>query len=132
MLKRNKSGGVYNLKKKHEKRIQQIIIALGIIVLWKFPAWGEPSVLWDKALGGSEADYAAAIQQTNDGGYIVAGSSWSNDGDVSGNHGESDFWVVKLNKERERWKCIRQPWRYRLLDCKTERRWDVTVPFYHM
>ncbi|MCK9236454.1 MAG: T9SS type A sorting domain-containing protein, partial [Acholeplasmataceae bacterium] len=29
-------------------------------------------------------------------GYIVAGYSYSNDGDVSGNHGNSDYWIVKL------------------------------------
>ncbi|MCD6418120.1 T9SS type A sorting domain-containing protein, partial [bacterium] len=34
-----------------------------------------------------------------DGGFIVAGGSWSNDGDVSGNHGEYDYWVVKLSPE---------------------------------
>ncbi len=39
------------------------------------------------------------MQQTNDGGYVVAGTSESNDGDVTGNHGtnlNSDIWVVKL------------------------------------
>ena len=42
-----------------------------------------------------------SIQQTTDGGYIIAGWSLSNDGDVSGNHSgsgvERDCWVVKLN-----------------------------------
>jgi hypothetical protein len=52
---------------------------------------------WQKALGGSARDYAYSIQQTGDGGYIVAGSTGSNDGDVSGNHGYSDAWVVKLD-----------------------------------
>jgi gliding motility-associated-like protein len=49
-----------------------------------------------KSLGGTGYDYAYSIQQTIDGGYIVAGESNSNDGDVSDNHGEMDFWVVKL------------------------------------
>ena len=55
------------------------------------------SIQWQKSLGGSGEDIAESIQQTSDGGYIVAGSSWSNDGDVSGNHGSTDYWVVKLN-----------------------------------
>jgi len=38
-----------------------------------------------------------SIKQTSDGGYIMAGKTYSNDGDVSGNHGNGDFWVVKLN-----------------------------------
>ena len=52
---------------------------------------------WEKSLGGSGSDKAKSIQQTSDGGYIVAGYSDSNDGDVTGNHGAEDFWVVKLD-----------------------------------
>ncbi len=53
--------------------------------------------VWEKSLGGSNFDWATSVIQTSDGGYIVAGSSGSNDGDVSGNHGYFDFWIVKLN-----------------------------------
>ena len=53
-----------------------------------------PEIEWQKSLGGSSLDVAFSIQQTSDGGYIAAGYSYSNDGDVSGNHGESDYWVV--------------------------------------
>lgn len=56
-----------------------------------------PVIEWQKSLGGSGEERAESIQQTSDGGYIVAGSSKSNDGDVSGNHGNFDYWVVKLN-----------------------------------
>jgi hypothetical protein len=77
--------------------LKRTIVGLGAVLLWGSSCGAEPSVLWYKALGGSGIDYASAVQQTNDGGYIVAGSSWSNDGDVSGNHGDSDFWIVKLN-----------------------------------
>ncbi|MDN5360925.1 MAG: flagellin, partial [Thermotogaceae bacterium] len=45
---------------------------------------------WEKSLGGSGDDRVSSIQQTTDGGYIVAGYSNSNDGDVSGNHGSVD------------------------------------------
>ena len=55
------------------------------------------SISWQKALGGSNEDYANCIQQTEDGGYIVAGDTYSDDGDVSGLHGWVDFWVVKLD-----------------------------------
>ncbi len=53
-------------------------------------------IQWQKSLGGSSSDEANSIQQTSDGGYIVAGWSCSNNGDVTGNHGDSDYWVVKL------------------------------------
>lgn len=56
-----------------------------------------PEIEWQKSLGGSEADSAHSIQQTTDGGYIVAGISYSNDGDVIGNHGDGDFWIVKTD-----------------------------------
>lgn len=56
-----------------------------------------PVIEWQKSLGGSGNDYANSVQQTADGGYIVAGYTSSNDGDVSGNHGGDDIWVVKLS-----------------------------------
>jgi gliding motility-associated-like protein len=56
-----------------------------------------PCIEWQKALGGSGSDEAYTIQQTTDGGYIIAGNTPSNDGDISGNHGGQDIWVVKLN-----------------------------------
>jgi Secretion system C-terminal sorting domain len=64
---------------------------------WVVKLDGGGNVEWQKTLGGSNFDEANSIQQTADGGYIVAGWSNSNDGDVSGNHGDYDYWVVKLN-----------------------------------
>lgn len=52
---------------------------------------------WQKALGGTGNDRAMSVSLTTDGGYIVAGVTTSNDGDVTGNHGGEDCWVVKLN-----------------------------------
>lgn len=54
------------------------------------------SVLWQKTLGGIGTDTAKSIQQTSDGGYIVAGTTGSWDGDVTTQYGDRDFWVVKL------------------------------------
>ncbi len=56
-----------------------------------------PLIEWQKSLGGTGGDFASSIQQTSDGGYIVAGYSGSNDGDVTGNHGNTDYWIVKLD-----------------------------------
>lgn len=61
----------------------------------KLDATGAP--IWQRTLGGTGAEIAESIQQTSDGGYIVVGATTSNDGDVSGNHGQEDFWVVKLD-----------------------------------
>jgi hypothetical protein len=54
---------------------------------------------WERSYGGSNYDFALSVQQTTDGGFIVAGNSFSNDGDVEGNHGGSDYWIVKLSPE---------------------------------
>jgi hypothetical protein len=66
-------------------------------------------IQWQKCLGGSNLDIAGAIQPTSDDGYVMAGYTHSNDGDVSGNHGgNDDAWVVKLNSTGEiQWqKCL--------------------------
>jgi hypothetical protein len=55
------------------------------------------SIVWQKCLGGTGDDQSRTIEQTYDGGFIVAGNSFSNDGDVTGNHGAADIWIVKLN-----------------------------------
>jgi hypothetical protein len=60
----------------------------------------QPSIQWQKSLGGTSNDYAYSIRQTTDGGYIVAGYSYSNDGDITGHYGTTttiDYWVVKLD-----------------------------------
>ena len=54
------------------------------------------NLIWQECLGGSGNDYAWDIQQTSDDGFIVAGLSLSNDGNISGNHGYYDCWIVKL------------------------------------
>ncbi len=52
---------------------------------WIVKLDGFGTIQWQKSLGGSEDDHARSIQQTTDGGYIVAGDSESNDGDILGN-----------------------------------------------
>jgi len=65
--------------------------------MWVVKLDANGNITWQKALGGSTTDEAYSVQQTADGGYIVAGFTYSNNGDVTGNHGMHDFWVVKLN-----------------------------------
>lgn len=63
----------------------------------KFDADG--GIQWQRALGGSDQDAANAVQQTADGGYVVAGWTRSSDGDVGSNHGIQDAWIVKLDAD---------------------------------
>ncbi len=65
----------------------------------------QPSIQWQKTFGGSSYDEAFDIRQTTDGGYILAGKTFSNNGDVFGHHGGWDFWVLKLaNNGTIQWK----------------------------
>lgn len=74
-----------------------LTIALTVIRIYIITAQTAPGIQWQKTYGGSNLDYARSIQQTTDGGYIVTGSSASQDGNVSGNHGSWDVWILKLN-----------------------------------
>jgi hypothetical protein len=65
--------------------------------MWVIRLTSTGNFLWQKLLGGSNADEAHSIIATSDGGSIIAGLSRSNNGDVSGNHGDADCWIVKLN-----------------------------------
>lgn len=51
---------------------------------------------WQRTLGGNANDFPVSILQTNDNGYLVAGDTGSTSGQISGNHGQSDSWIVKL------------------------------------
>jgi len=51
----------------------------------------EPPLVWEKTFGGSNDDQAYSVQQTSDGGYIIAGDT-SSFGAVS-----SDVYVVKTD-----------------------------------
>lgn len=54
---------------------------------------------WEKTFGGSGADQLAVLLQTDDGGYLMGGTSNSGvSGDKSELHqGGGDYWVVKLD-----------------------------------
>jgi hypothetical protein len=47
--------------------------------------------MWEKTFGGNSDDFARCVQQTSDGGYIVAGDTWSL------GSGACDVYVLKLD-----------------------------------
>ena len=57
-----------------------------------------PAIEWKKSYGGYGSEQAKSVQQTIDGGYIIAGNTSSSSGDVTYNYGNDDYWIVKLDK----------------------------------
>ena len=48
---------------------------------------------WDKTFGGTKNDALLSVEQTSDGGYIVAGDTWS----YGTGNGNSDGWLTKTD-----------------------------------
>src|SRR5690606_18674884 len=69
----------------------------GLYDFWVIKLDDQGNLEWQKTYGGTDDDKAFTIRQTIDGSYIVGGQSNSNNGDVNGNNGKQDYWVVKLN-----------------------------------
>ena len=55
-----------------------------------------PAITWKKSIGGTGYDWATSIELTSYGGYIVTGSSSSNDGDVTNSKGQEDFLITTV------------------------------------
>jgi PKD repeat protein len=70
--------------------------------IWVVKLDSNGGLTWQKCLGGTNKDYGSDIHQTPDEGYIVAGYSYSVDGNVTahvGNEGTPNYWVVKLDRD---------------------------------
>jgi len=63
----------------------------GPIDAWVLKLNSTGGVTWQKTYGGTSNDQASSVQQTADGGYVVAGRTGSFGA------GDYDFWVLKLN-----------------------------------
>ncbi len=69
-----------------------------------FDAWlikldVDGNIEWQKTYGGTKGDYGYSVRETND-GYILACLSYSDNGDVTDNHGRTDsadYWVIKTD-----------------------------------
>lgn len=53
--------------------------------------------IWSKSYGGTGFETFKSIEKLSDGIAIVAGSSTSRNGDVTGNHGDADGWLFKID-----------------------------------
>jgi len=77
----------------------------GDFVLIKTDSDGNQQFL--KTYGGSSDDIAQRIVETDD-GYVLVGTTWSDDGDVKEKHRGSDYWIIRTDRNGELvWqKCV--------------------------
>lgn len=68
---------------------------------WVIEINGDGDLLNEHTYGGTKNEYLFSFLKTSTDEYIMAGNAYSNDGDVSGNHSDTqdDYWVVKLSTE---------------------------------
>jgi hypothetical protein len=67
------------------------------MVLKAFSADGTPT--WESWYGGSGLERPYCLRKMSDSSWVMVGETNSIDGDVTGNHGDDDFWVVKFGME---------------------------------
>jgi hypothetical protein len=63
---------------------------------WLIKLNAQGNSVWQKSIGGTGEERAIAITELTDDAVSVAGFSYSNDGDMSGNHGGVNYWITKL------------------------------------
>lgn len=64
---------------------------------WVLKLDGSGNVQWELCYGGTQPDYYGSGAEVAGSGYVFCGSTSSNNDDVSGNHGSSDFWLAKTD-----------------------------------
>ena len=74
-----------------------VTVQNGTYDFWVIKLDASGAIVWENSYGGTGNEKATAVEQTNDGGYIIAGESNSSNGDVANNNGELDYWVIKID-----------------------------------
>ena len=71
--------------------ILALVVSPGLTMLTSGEVLAQPMEYWAKTYGGDDMDVARSIQQTQDGGYLVAGFT------ESFGAGSAALWALKLD-----------------------------------
>jgi len=71
----------------------------GVGDIWVLKLNSNGDKIWRRYFGGTNNDRAYDLIQAEDGGYLVAGTSESEDFDISKPNGSYDYWLVKLSED---------------------------------
>lgn len=69
----------------------------GVGEYWCHKLDANGTITWSRYFGGTNNDRSYSTLETNDNNFIIAGSSESDDFDITDSQGSYDFWVVKLS-----------------------------------
>jgi len=69
--------------------------AKGSYDVWILKVSSSGALVWEKSFGGSGIEIGYSIISTGS-GYMVAGTTVSNDGDISNNNGSTDAWLLNI------------------------------------
>ncbi|NUY79937.1 T9SS type A sorting domain-containing protein [Flavobacterium sp. MAH-1] len=65
--------------------------------MWLVKLNPDGTTAWNRAFGGALSDHGRKVIPTQDGNYIIAGTTYSSNGDVSQSHGMGDYWIAKVS-----------------------------------
>lgn len=87
------------MKKIYNIKFTTVLTICLIVFCYSTNLVAQPNLIWQKTYGGSLVDHNPIVINSSDGGYVIAGTSISKDGNITSNKGNNDFWVIKVNSK---------------------------------
>lgn len=69
---------------------------------WIVKSGTDGSIIWQLCLGGSFDDHLYWAHQNADGSFLLCGNTYSTDGDITANKGDSDAWLISVSSTGEK------------------------------